>query len=267
VKVDPSQLQQVVMNLVLNARDAMPHGGVLTIQTCIAGHVSSEGSAPPGSRHYVLLQVADTGLGMNPETQARIFEPFFTTKDTSKGTGLGLPTVYGIVNQSGGQISVHSQLGYGTAFNIFLPLVQEELQPAEESIPQPAHPQGNETVLLIEDDAAVLECMRTWLAQWGFNVLCAGSGEEAIEIQGRHEGPIHLMLTDVVLPGAKGPEVAKRIAELRSEMRVIYMSGYADTAVQYLEKTTSFVRKPVRMTELAAKVRMVLDSPKPQSDA
>jgi len=273
VKADPGQIEQVVMNLAVNSRDAMPDGGRLTIET---GHVELDevtaqqhGDAPPGL--YAMLAVTDTGSGMDEATRSRLFEPFFTTKEQGKGTGLGLSTVYGIVQQSGGHIWVYSEPGRGTTFKICLPVVAEEMVEVAET-PEAGELQstGAETILLVEDAARVREVVREILEISGYRILEARHGAEALEISQRHEGPIHLMVTDVVMPQMSGRELAQRLAPLRPEMRVLYMSGYSDDAIVrhgVLEAGAAFLSKPFTPDALGAKVREVLDAPWPATDA
>ena len=269
VKADPGQLEQVIMNLVVNARDAMPEGGRVTMETsrveldetAVRGH----GEATPGS--YVALSVSDTGHGMDEATRARLFEPFFTTKEPGKGTGLGLSTAYGIVRQSGGHIWVSSEPGQGTSFKICLPLVTEKPE-GETAAPEPAGDtvRGAETVLLVEDATRVREVVREILEMNGYAVLEARHGAEALEISARHGSRIHLMVTDVVMPQMSGRELAQHLAGTRPDMRVLFMSGYTDNAIVrhgVLEAGTAFLSKPFTPDALAAKVREVLDAPRP----
>ena len=269
VKLDPTQMEQVLLNLAVNARDAMPKGGKLTLETANAeldlAYSRSHPEVQPGK--YVMLAVSDTGCGMDEATQARIFEPFFTTKEKSKGTGLGLSTVYGIVKQSGGSIFVYSEPGKGTAFKIYLPRVEEvpgERGPAVEKRPVPALPQGAETVLVAEDDETLRRLIYEILQSSGYAVLEAGRGEEALRLAGEHAGPIHLLITDMVMPGMGGREVAGRLAALRPGTRVLYVSGYTDDAVVrhgVLESGVAFLQKPFVPEALLRKVREVLDGP------
>jgi PAS domain S-box-containing protein len=261
VKADQGQIEQVIMNLAVNARDAMPNGGVLTIQTTNVEITGNEFAAEPKPGKYVVLKVADTGIGMDESTRARIFEPFFTTKEPGKGTGLGLSTVHGIVKQSGGHIAVCSQPGSGTAFEVYLREVREEPQPRRVR-PVQAAARGSETILLVEDESVLRELVRVSLEQSGFSVLSAASGEKALELVANHQGPIHLLLTDVLLPGVKGTEVAQRLQALRPGTKVIYMSGYADSTAGQLEAAACLLRKPFRVTDLTTRVREVLDEMK-----
>ncbi|MGH9803558.1 MAG: response regulator [Candidatus Acidiferrales bacterium] len=265
VKVDPGQLEQVIMNLVLNARDAMPDGGPLTLEarnveldeTYSRKHLA----APPGP--YVLLMVSDSGIGMDAETLAHVFEPFFTTKEQGKGTGLGLATVYGIVKQSGGYVWAYSESGRGSTFKIYLPRVEEK--PREQSVSRAADivPRGSETVLVVEDEEGLRALAREFLETCGYTVLDARDGIEALEIVRRNSATIHLLLTDVILPRLSGRELAVQLAILRPLVKVLYMSGYTDRAVLQngvLEPGLAFLQKPFSLRTLAAKIREVLDA-------
>jgi PAS domain S-box-containing protein len=264
VKVDQGQIGQVIMNLVVNARDAMPKGGKLTIET---GNVTLEDTsavadpeAKPG--RYVRLAVTDTGTGMTPEVQAHIFEPFFTTKGPGKGTGLGLATVYGIVKQSGGFISVYSEPGRGTAFMIYFPVVQGRVTSGKSFPGLRSLARGTETILLVEDEDAVRSMVRTVLQQAGYTVLETNRGHKALRLAEEHPGPIHLLITDVVMPEMGGRELVERIAPLRPNLSVLYLSGYTDDAVVrhgVLQSEMAFLQKPFTMSALTNKVREVLD--------
>ncbi len=264
VKADPGQIEQVIMNLVINARDAMPQGGKIVIDT--ANVVLDESYA---SRHmplktgpYVMLALSDTGTGISREVQAHIFEPFFTTKEQGKGTGLGLSTVYGIVKQSGGCIWLYSEPGRGTTFKIYLPQAGEAIVAAPIGAERPLPKRGTETLLLVEDEDVVRFLTREILVGQGYTVLEASRGDEAIRICTQHGGPIHLMVTDVVMPGMSGPQVAKALQPLRPEMKVLYVSGYTDDAIVHhgiLTSGLAFLQKPFAPESLARKVREVLE--------
>jgi PAS domain S-box-containing protein len=266
VKVDPGQIEQVILNLAVNARDAMPRGGKLTIETANVNldedYARRHVGVTPGA--YVMLAVSDTGSGMDPETQSRIFEPFFTTKTHGGGTGLGLATVYGIVKQSGGHIWVYSEPGRGSTFKIYFPRVEEaadELKPRS-AFAQPT--QGSETILLVEDEEIVREVAERILVYQGYKVLVARDANDALRLCETHEGPIHLMVTDVVMPQMSGRALAEQVVHLRPETKVLYVSGYTDNAIVHhgvLEEGTAFLGKPFTPDALAKKVREVLDSP------
>jgi two-component system cell cycle sensor histidine kinase/response regulator CckA len=264
VRADPGQLEQVIVNLAVNARDAMPEGGKLTIESKNAeldeAYAVDHTPVKPG--RYVLLAVSDTGTGIPAEIQSRIFEPFFTTKEMGKGTGLGLSTVYGIVKQSEGYIWVYSELGHGTTFKVYLPRVSDPVQQvAQRPTGKPAG--GPETVLLVEDEEQVRRLARRVLEAYGYTVLDAMNGEQAVALATQHGGPVHLLMTDVVLPGASGRKVADELLALRPGMKVLYMSGYTEDAIVHrgvLEPETAFLHKPFTPDALARKVREVLDA-------
>jgi two-component system cell cycle sensor histidine kinase/response regulator CckA len=264
VRADPGQVEQVIVNLVVNARDAMPDGGTLTVRTenadVDAGSSRRHFGIAPG--RYVVMAVEDTGVGIDAETQKRIFEPFFTTKETPRGTGLGLATVYGIVSQSGGEIFVASAPGRGAIFAIYLPRVEE---PAEVATPAPAGAphRGSETILLVEDEDAVRGLTRRCLEASGYTVLQASNAEEALALAARFDGRLDLLLTDVIMPGASGPELSRRLLERRPGTRVLYVSGYPDAAMAShvaLDGGASFLPKPFTPETLARKVREILDA-------
>jgi PAS domain S-box-containing protein len=262
INADPIQIEQVLMNLAVNARDAMPRGGTITIETAnvvLDGAYAREHSyAPPGQ--YVMLKVSDTGIGMDKETQARIFEPFFSTKEIGQGTGLGLSTVFGIVKQSAGIITVLSEPNEGTAFQIYFPQCEEALAIARQDRAVPLRG-GSETILLVDDAAPLRGLTRRLLKDCGYTVLDSGEPAEAIRIAEQHKGPLPLIITDVVMPRLSGPALAERIVAARPETKVLYTSGYADDAVvNGLAKHCMFLEKPFTRDELIKKVREVLDS-------
>ena len=269
IQADPAQIDQVIANLAVNARDAMPGGGVLTIETSNVvvdqAYADLHLEAQPGE--YVLLAVSDTGVGMDEGVQARIFEPFFTTKEPGQGTGLGLATVFGIVKQGKGRIEVYSEVGHGTTFKIYWPRIQEAGEGAEApSAAAPAIPGplvgGTETVLLVEDEVEVRELAKRILQSCGYPVLTAGDGLEALQMGEEYDGPIHLLLTDVVLPHMRGTDLAGRLVAKRPGMRVLYMSAYTDGAIAQqgvLPPGVFFLGKPFTIEELTQTVREVLD--------
>ena len=265
VKADPAQLEQVILNLALNARDAMPRGGTLSLET---GNIHVDAALArqhpgliPGA--YVRLQVADTGHGIAPEVMPRIFEPFFTTKELGKGSGLGLSTVYGVVKQSGGCVTVSSEPGNGAAFRIYLPRASEL---PDRKFPAPAavtSSVGTETILLVEDEAVVRDLVCEILRESGYKVLSAPSGPDAMKITAQYSNPIDLLITDVVMPEMSGPELVNTLRRARGEMRVLYMSGYTDDAVlvrQGLPEKCAFIRKPYTPLQFLQKVRETLDA-------
>jgi two-component system, cell cycle sensor histidine kinase and response regulator CckA len=266
VKADPGQIEQVLLNLCVNARDAMPRGGKLTIGTedvyLDEGYAAHHAAVKTG--RYVMLAVSDTGTGMDEATQARVFEPFFTTKGQGKGTGLGLSTVYGIVKQSGGYIWVYSEVSRGTTFKVYLPRVDEGAQEYRQGRGAVEEHGGTETVLLVEDDELVRNLTRSILSDLGYRVLAVANASAALSVCEHTEGPIHLLLTDVVMPGMSGRELAERLARLRPETRVLFMSGYTDDAIVHhgvLDEGVNFIQKPFTPEALARKVREVLGRP------
>jgi two-component system, cell cycle sensor histidine kinase and response regulator CckA len=271
VKADPGQIQQIIMNLAVNARDAMPDGGKLWIETAdvVVDEERGRGPGAPADgepNHQVCLTVSDTGLGIDDETRARIFEPFFTTKPKGKGTGLGLSTVLGIVQQSGGHVTVESTPNQGTAFRIFLPRTNEARTPPP-PVREPKPPttrRGSETVLLVEDEGQLRVLARDILRGAGYQVFDAPNAAEAIKAAQRHAGPIHLLVTDVVMPHIGGRELARRLAVERPRMRVLYMSGYTDDAIVHhgiVDPSIAFLPKPITPDTLLGKVRETLDAP------
>jgi CheY-like chemotaxis protein len=265
VKADPGQIEQVVMNLAVNARDAMPDGGRLAVETANVELDLAFTRQHPGSRpgRHVMLAVTDTGTGMDLETQAQIFEPFFTTKERDKGTGLGLATVYGVVKQSGGYIAVDSEKGKGASFKVYLPRVEQAVAAKEEISPQPLTVRGWETILLVEDAEPLRKLAHMFLRNNGYHVLAAVDGSEALQVARQSAGPIHLLLTDVVMPGINGRVLAERLAPRHPAMKVLYMSGYTDSFIAghgVLEAGTHLLHKPFTEEALARKVRELLDA-------
>jgi PAS domain S-box-containing protein len=265
VRADPAQVEQIIMNLVVNARDAMPEGGTLTIETRNADLEPSYTMTHPPTRPglYVMLSISDTGAGMDDATQARIFEPFFTTKEAGRGTGLGLATVYGIVKQSGGYIWAYSEVGVGTTFKVYFPRIDEEalLPPVPEHGPIVG---GSETVLLVEDESSLRELLREVLETNGYMVLAARDGSEALRIAGEHVGLIEMMVTDVIMPGMTGPRIADLIAPSRPTMKVLFISGYSDQSATrhgLVGPGRAFLSKPFGAEALLRHVRQSLDSP------
>jgi CheY-like chemotaxis protein len=266
VQADPGQLEQVIMNLVVNARDAMPRGGQVTLETANVRFFAGDPDlpAPMEAGDWVLLSVSDTGFGMDETTRARIFEPFFTTKEPGKGTGLGLSTVYGIIKQSGGFVFVESEPGKGTTFKIYLPQVAETGEVVARTVEPVRRSLGVETILLAEDEEPVRILARRCLEGMGYRVLAASRADEAQRVAEHHAGPIHLLLADVVMPGGSGPELAERLAPGHPEMRVLYMSGYTDDAIVHrgvIAPGIELLEKPFTPATLARKVREVLDQP------
>jgi len=272
VRADPAQLEQVVMNLVVNARDAMVKGGILTIET---SRVEVTKSPPyhvqplaPGE--YVKLSVSDTGCGMDRQTQSHVFEPFFTTKEEGKGSGLGLSTVFGIVTQFGGGIDVISRLGHGTRFDLYFPSVETEMQP-EEAAAEPGRPRrGTETILLAEDDPSVRMLVRDELVKLGYRVIEAKNGVEACLLASQQVGSLHLLLTDMVMPGMGGRELANHLSMIKPDLRILFMSGYTDDLgilAGQEDGTTGFLQKPFTPEVLAQTIRQLLDAAVPPSRA
>ncbi|HXK20046.1 MAG TPA: ATP-binding protein, partial [Polyangiaceae bacterium] len=266
VRADPSQVEQVLMNLVINARDAMPGGGKLTIETSDVQleepYVSEHFGAATGP--YVLLAVSDTGIGMDRETQSRIFEPFFTTKEVGRGTGLGLSTVFGIVKQSGGNIWVYSEPGGGTTFKVYLPQTTDVAEDPRASVGTPVL-SGNETVLLVEDQDEVRRVAHRILTRFGYHVIEARNAGEALLTCEQYPRTIHLLLTDVVMPLLGGRQLAERLCLARPGLSVLFMSGYTENAIFHhgiLDAGIEYVQKPLIPEMLARRVREVLDAPK-----
>ena len=263
---DPGQIEQVIMNLAVNARDAMPNGGTITIET---GNVELDETyarahmhVKPGS--YVMLAVTDTGCGMSANTQAHIFEPFFTTKEPGKGTGLGLATVYGIVKQHAGNVWVYSELGQGTSFKVYFPRIETGATKAESRRPVASELRGSETILVVEDEQAVRSLVVRMLRSLGYWVLEASRADEALMVCLRHKGPVHLLLTDVVMPQKSGRDLLDHLRPLRPDIKVLFTSGYTEEALhrRVLERNAPFLQKPFTEEVLARKVRDVLDEGK-----
>jgi two-component system cell cycle sensor histidine kinase/response regulator CckA len=263
VKVDPGQIDQVIMNLALNARDAMPNGGKLTIETndAVLDEAYALDHFGVRSGAHVMLAISDTGVGMDKETQSRIFEPFFTTKSPGKGTGLGLSTVFGIVQQSGGHVWVYSEPGAGASFKVYLPKAAEGELPHIEQ-PEPATLEGSETILLVEDQEEVRRVACEVLRRFGYHVIEARNPGEALLECERHPRTIHLLLTDVVMPRMNGRELAERLLKIRPNLRVLYMSGYTENAIVHhgiLDSGIAYLQKPLVPDALGRRVREVLD--------
>jgi CheY-like chemotaxis protein len=261
IKADEGQIEQVIINLVVNARDAMPQGGTVTVETANVDvdedYARLHPPQPAGS--YVCLTISDTGTGMDAETQARIFEPFFTTKEVGKGTGLGLATVYGVVRQSDGHVWVYSELGHGTTFKIYLPRTGQTGRAQKQSTGLFRPERSAETILLVEDADAVRELSRTLLADNGYTVLEAEHPEKAIEIARNYPGTIHLLLTDMVMPGMNGRALAAKLAPIRPDMKVVYTSGYTGFSHSALvDSELIFLPKPFTKESLLSKLHEVL---------
>jgi PAS domain S-box-containing protein len=264
VKIDPGRMQQVVLNLATNARDAMPQGGKLTIEVRTVEldeeYVQKRAGMAPG--RYGMLCVSDTGSGINPENLTHLFEPFFTTKPPGKGTGLGLSTIYGIVKQSGGDVWVYSEPGLGSTFKVFLPRSGDAVENAESIRPIPQKLSGNETILLVEDSNSLRELTRELLTRVGYTVMEAGDGPEAIKLSQTYQGKIHLLITDIVMPKMRGQEVAMRIAQQRPHTAIVFLSGYTEEAVSQMENAgrIELIEKPYTADTLLQKVRQLLDN-------
>jgi CheY-like chemotaxis protein len=263
VMADRGQVEQVVMNLAVNARDAMPKGGTLTIETANVEldehYAKTHRAVIPGA--YVALTVTDTGTGMTPEVQARLFEPFFTTKEVGKGTGLGMATVYGIATRSGGSVGVYSEIGKGTSVKVYFPRAEATDMVTE--VPAPVAPArvGTQTVLVVEDEDGLRELAKRLLLRQGYTVLVAANAQEALRLFAANQS-IDVLLTDVVMPGASGPELTRQLVEQRPALRVIYMSGYTEDAIVHhgiLKPGIAFLNKPFNSETLGAKIREVLE--------
>ena len=262
VKADTGQIEQILVNLAVNARDAMPDGGTLTIETADV-QIDTTDAAHVAAGRYVMLRVSDTGCGMGEETQARIFEPFFTTKEQGKGTGLGLATVYGAVKQLGGQVRVSSQPNRGTTFTIYLPETDESLEAPVQAGLLEATQVGKETVLVVKDNEHTLAFTGRVLRRAGYNIIEAATPAEALEISSHFDGPIDLVLTDMIMPGMNGSQVGDRIQAMRPQAKVLYMSGFASGRVSdggLVEPTVALISKPFAADELLRQVRQMLDA-------
>ena len=270
VRADPGQIEQVIMNLAVNARDAMPRGGKLTLETdnTELDEAYAREHPPLQAGRYVMLAVSDTGIGMDADTQAHIFEPFFTTKEVGKGTGLGLSTVYGIVKQSGGYIWVYSEPERGTTFKIYFPRVDQAVDGARTGKRETGMQRGTETILLVEDNEQVRQLTSSVLADCGYKVLPAASPEEGLALCRAHQPQIQLLVTDVILPRMKGPQLAEQVKQISPRTRVLYVSGYTSNAIVHygvLDAGLWFLGKPFSVSELVAKVREVLDAESPEA--
>jgi CheY-like chemotaxis protein len=267
IRAEPSQVQQVIVNLAVNARDAMPLGGKLTIQTQVLNDPEEIARMveKPSGPCYVMLAVSDTGQGISPEVRDRIFEPFFTTKPHGQGTGLGLATVYGIVKQSGGEISVQSKAGQGTTFHILFPVAVDGVEAVTPITSATEDSGGSETILVVEDDHLLRSLIRRILISRGYSVVAARNGAEALDVAANHPEPIQALVTDVIMPQMGGWELAQRLAMVTPDLRVLFISGYTTTEFS-IERTvgaaTAFIQKPFKPAELAGKVRAILDASK-----
>lgn len=265
VKADPGQMEQVLMNLAVNARDAMPTGGRLTIETSnvYLDEIYAQKHQPVLTGHYVMFAMSDTGTGMDEDTKSQIFEPFFSTKEKGKGTGLGMSTVYGIIKQSGGYIWIYSELGHGTTIKIYLPQVDQAPFKVKRNRFDPKSFRGTETILLVEDDKMVRDMAFITLEKYGYTVYSASNGEDALNLVNTLKADFDLLLTDVVMPGMSGRELAKKIEPLFDNIKILFMSGFTDDAiVQHgvLDADLQFFQKPFSPTDLARRVRGLLDA-------
>jgi two-component system cell cycle sensor histidine kinase/response regulator CckA len=266
VLADPEQVHQVIVNLVINARDAMPDGGRLDISTANVEVTDEEANAQPDAKagRYVMMIVTDGGTGMDENIRQQVFEPFFTTKERDKGTGLGLSTVYGIVRQSGGWIDVSSEVGVGSSFKLYFPRIDGPVTEQQRDHTRTKGPHGGETILVVEDQEAVRTITRTILKVYGYDILEAANGDEAVNIGQTHPGEIHLLLTDVVLPGMNGRQLSERLRTLRPNLKVLFTSGYTSEIIAargVLDSGIAYISKPFSPDRLAAKVREVLTEP------
>jgi CheY-like chemotaxis protein len=266
IKADHGQLVQVIMNLAVNARDAMPDGGMLTIATSVLK--AEPGTANDGTSRQAqciaVLKVSDTGTGIPPDVRAHIFEPFFTTKGVDEGTGLGLATAHGIVTQNGGRIEVDSEVGKGTTFEIYLPCVEEDVQQKEVVVTsKTGHIGGSETLLIVEDSPQLRELMSECLRDLGYSLLTAGNGAEAVDLLRTYSGPIHLMITDVVMPHMSGTELYQRVQKIRPGMKVVFISGYLEDTLSRLKAENAeitLIEKPFQVSDFTKTIREILDS-------
>jgi nitrogen-specific signal transduction histidine kinase/ActR/RegA family two-component response regulator len=268
IQADPGQIEQVLLNLLINARDAMPRGGMLTLETANVeldqAYADEHAGVHPGP--HVMLAVSDTGVGMDAETQSHIFEPFFTTKEKGKGSGMGLATVYGVVQQSGGHVSVYSEPGRGSTFKVYLPRTGELAEPLPTSPAQQPAMRGKETILVAEDDRQVLDLAVAILKACGYHVLELENGNDAERMCQQHDGQIDLLLTDVVMREVSGPDLARRVQKVRPDIKVLFMSGYTDSVIVHqgvLDPEIAFLPKPFTPSTLAGRVRQVLDEEVP----
>ena len=264
IKADPGQIEQIIMNIAINASDAMPFGGRLTIETANTVFNRQDIKNLPGARagRFVMLSISDTGVGMDKATQNHIFEPFFTTKGRDKGAGLGLATVYGIIKQNNGFIYVESALQKGSSFRVYLPCVKTRQSESPENERNNNKLMGTETILLVEDEEEVREVAKSTLAQYGYAVICASNGTEAVRIYKKNRSAIDLLLTDVVMPQMNGPQLAREIKKSDPQIKVLYFSGYTDSHISrhgVLNEDAEFIQKPFSHIELAKKLRKVLD--------
>jgi PAS domain S-box-containing protein len=262
VKIDQGQIEQALLNLAVNARDAMPQGGTLIISarnlSVEKSEVWSDGSLPPGE--YVKLTVSDTGCGMSADVQAHIFEPFFTTKPPDKGTGLGLSMVYGVIKQSGGSILVSSKVGRGSSFEIYIPRVEGVASSSQETTFFSGLAKGTETILLVEDQAGIREVLSEALQRAGYTILQAADGQEALSLVKDYQSPIHLVITDLMMPNMGGRELVSIVAQLRPDIRTLYISGYAELFLPHPESSDPILQKPFSLTTLTVQVRKILDA-------
>jgi CheY-like chemotaxis protein len=260
ITADPTQIGQIVMNLVINARDAMPNGGTVSIETGIGNRPNQDQRTAPSSQRYVVLTISDNGFGMDAETKSHLFEPFYTTKAVGKGTGLGLATVFGIVKQSMGQIMVESDLGRGTTVKVFLPRTEEIVETVQ-GTEMGDHAANGETVLLVEDEAAVRESTAEYLTACGYTVLTAAGGQDALRIAEQQKNPINLLLTDLVMPGMSGRELSEKFSILHAEAKTVFMSGYSNNVLssqQLLDPRHVLLQKPFQLKTLGECIRRAL---------